>query len=45
MPSGLKTLSRTIKKDQDRKLREIVRKNGRKISELVREAVEEFLEV
>jgi len=38
-PSGLKTLSRTIRKDQDKKLREIAGKTGRKISELVREAV------
>ena len=38
-PIGLKTLPRTIRKDQDRKLREIAEKTGRKISELVREAV------
>jgi len=41
-PVGLKTLPRTIRKAQDRKLREIARKTSRKISELVREAIEEF---
>ena len=42
-PVGLKTLPRTIRKDQDARLREIAEKTGRKISELVREAVERFL--
>ena len=39
-PVGLKTLPRTIRKDQDLKLRELAEKTDRKISELVREAVE-----
>ncbi|MFH1519228.1 MAG: ribbon-helix-helix domain-containing protein [Candidatus Omnitrophota bacterium] len=41
-PVGLKTMPRTIRKEQDLKLREIAEKTGRKISELVREAVHEF---
>ena len=43
-PIGLKFLPRTITKKQDAKLRELVEKTGRKISELVREAVERFVE-
>ena len=41
-PLGMKVLPRTIAIEQDRKLREIAEKTGRKISELAREAVEEF---
>ena len=41
-PLGMKVLPRTITIEQDRKLREIAEKTGRKISELAREAVEEF---
>ena len=41
-PVGFKTMPRTIRKEQGRKLREIAEKTGRKISELVREAVHEF---
>ena len=41
-PVGLKTLPRTIRKDQDTRLREIAERTGRKMSELVREAVEKF---
>jgi predicted DNA-binding protein len=41
-PVGLKVLPRTIRKEQDAKLRELCEKTGRKISELVREAVESF---
>ena len=41
-PVGLKVLPRTIRKDQDVRLRELAEKTGRKISELVREAVESF---
>jgi len=41
-PVGLKVLPRTIRKDQDAKLRELTEKTGRKISELVRQAVEIF---
>ncbi len=43
-PVGLKVLPRTIKKDQGEKLRELVEKTGRKISELVRDAVESFVQ-
>lgn len=43
-PVGLRVLPRTIRKEQDAKLRELVAKTGRKISELVREAVEIFVE-
>lgn len=39
---GYKILPRTIRKGQDRKLREIAEKTGRKISELVRDVVEKF---
>ena len=42
-PLGMKVLPRTITIEQDRKLREIAEKTGRKISELAREAVEEFV--
>jgi len=42
-PVGLKVLPRTIRKDQDIKLRELTEKTGRKISELIREAVEGFV--
>ena len=41
-PVGTKVLPRTIRKEQDRRSREIANKTGRAISELVREAVEEF---
>ncbi len=41
-PVGLKVLPRTIRKEQDARLRELTEKTGRKISELVREAVESF---
>lgn len=43
-PVGLKFLPRTITKKQDLRLRELIEKTGRKISELVREAVESFIE-
>ncbi len=39
-PVGLKVLPRTIRKEQDRKLREIAEQTGWRISELIREAVE-----
>ena len=42
-PIGLKVLPRTISKEQDKKLRGLVEKTGRKISELVREAVNNFV--
>jgi len=41
-PVGLKVLPRTIRKEQGIKIRELTEKTGRKISELVREAVEIF---
>lgn len=41
-PVGLKVMPRTIRKGQDARLRELCEKTGRKISELVREAVESF---
>ena len=41
-PTGLKVLPRTISKDQDARLRNLSEKTGRKMSELVREAVEGF---
>ena len=41
-PLGMEILPRTIRKEQDRKLREIAERTGRKISELAREAVEKF---
>lgn len=40
--TGYKVLPRTIRKDQDRRLREIAEETGRKITELVREAVEKL---
>lgn len=40
--TGYKVLPRTVTKEQNRKLREIAEKTGRKISELAREAVKEF---
>ncbi len=43
-PVGLKLLPRTIRKDQGIKLMELTEKTGRKISELIREAVESFVE-
>jgi predicted DNA-binding protein len=43
-PVGLKFLPRTITKKQDAKLRELVEKTGRKISELARDAIESFVE-
>jgi predicted DNA-binding protein len=42
-PIGLKVLPRTIRKDQDARLRKLMEKTGRKISELAREAVEVFI--
>ena len=39
-PVGLKVLPRTIRKEQDKKLRKLAEKTGRKISELAREAVD-----
>lgn len=42
-PLGMKVLPRTITIAQDRKPRKIAEKTGRKISELAREAVEEYL--
>ena len=39
-PIGLKVLPRTIRKEQDTRLRELMEKTGRKISELAREAVD-----
>ena len=41
-PLGMKALPRTITIEQDRRLREIAERTGRKISELAREAVEVF---
>jgi predicted DNA-binding protein len=41
-PVGLKVLPRTITKGQGIKIRELTEKTGRKISDLVREAVEGF---
>ncbi|MBU1148117.1 MAG: hypothetical protein KKD11_07160, partial [Candidatus Omnitrophica bacterium] len=41
-PLGMKVLPRTITIEQDRKLREIAEKTGRKISGLAREAVERY---
>jgi len=40
--TGFKVLPRTITKEQDKRLREIAEKTGRKITELVREAVEKY---
>ena len=42
-PLGMRVLPRTITIEQDRKLREIAEKTGRKISELARGAVKEFV--
>lgn len=42
---NLKTLSRTIRKGQDLKLREVAEKTGRKTSELVREVVGRLFEL
>ena len=42
-PLGMKVLPRTITIEQDRKLRKIAEKTGRRISELARDAVEEYL--
>ena len=39
---GMKVLPRTITLEQDRKLREIAERTGRRISEVAREAVEDF---
>ena len=41
-PVGLRVLPRTIRKEQEARLRELAEKTGRKISELVREVVEGF---
>ena len=41
-PVGLKVLPRTIAIVQDRKLREIAERIGRRISELAREAVDRY---
>ncbi|PIQ87559.1 MAG: hypothetical protein COV74_00360 [Candidatus Omnitrophica bacterium CG11_big_fil_rev_8_21_14_0_20_45_26] len=41
-PIGLKTISRTIPCQLDNELRLLSRKTGRRISELVRRAVDEF---
>ena len=41
-PVGLKTLPRTIRKEQDAKIRKLAEETGRPISEIVREAVERF---
>jgi len=41
-PLGMKVLPRTITVEQDRKLREIAEKTGRRISELAREAMKDF---
>ena len=43
-PVGLKILPRTVRKDQGDKIRELTEKTGRKISELVRDAIESFSE-
>ncbi len=41
-PLGMKVLPRTITIEQDRKLREIAEKTGRRMSKLARDAVELF---
>ena len=41
-PVGLKTLPRTIRKEQDAKIRKLAEETGRPISEIVRDAVERF---
>ena len=43
-PVGLKVLPRTIRKGQDARLRELTEKTGRKISDLVREAIEKSVD-
>lgn len=40
---GLKTKSRTVRRDQESRLRKMTEKSGRHISELVREALNGFL--
>ena len=42
---GLKTIARTIRIEQDKKLRLLAERTGRSISELVREAITRFLKV
>ncbi len=39
---GMKTTPRTVRRDQDKKLREIAEKTGRSISEIVREEIQTF---
>ncbi len=41
-PLGMKVLLRTVRKEQDKRLRELSEKTGRGVSELVREAVGGF---
>jgi len=41
-PIGMRVLFRTITIEQDRKLRELAERTGRKISELARETVSRF---
>lgn len=43
-PVGLKILPRTVRKDQGDKIRDLTEKTGRKISELVRDAIESFVQ-
>lgn len=43
-PVSLRILPRTIRKDQGDKLRELTEKTGQKISELIRDAIETFVE-
>ncbi len=43
-PVGLKLLPRTIRKEQGIKLMELTEETGRKMSELVRDAIESFFE-
>lgn len=43
-PVGLKIVPRTIRKDQSDKLGELIEKTGRKSSELIRDAIESFVE-
>jgi len=43
-PLGMKIFPRTVTREQDRKLREIAEKTGRKISELARGAVEKGID-
>ena len=42
---GLKTIARTIRIDQDKKLRLLTERTGRGISELTREAIISFLKM